>query len=222
MRSLAIAFLIASSGPQPLPSQVTPTLQDLQRQLTILRRQNDSLRRLVDSLQGRSPTSVSRTAPPLDAQDFAPKVSSIDRGGRSSQIVSQYDRFRDVTIVSLKEIPLPDGIALTPFYTMPGTSPSRPIAMNLFFSSTSTEWRFLDCHNVEFLVDGRRLPIESPKHDGKVGKGSVAETVSFSMPVATFTALASGTIVEGRLCRTVFQFNPEQMFQMRALAARIP
>jgi hypothetical protein len=95
-------------------------------------------------------------------------------------------------------------------------------SVRVMLSSTSRSgWKYLKCHHLSFLVDGRPYSVEGEKHDGNVGTGYVSEHISFDVPRALVDEMGRGRVVEGKLCNTEFAFTPNTLGHVRSFVTAV-
>ena len=98
------------------------------------------------------------------------------------------------------------------------------VAEDVYFSlssASSNSWQYLECHSLNFLVDGQPVPAGDTEHDGTVGLGYVIEYVRFHAPLNLVERMAQARSVEGKLCNTEFTFKPETLRLMRDFASTV-
>lgn len=137
-------------------------------------------------------------------------------------IESTHDRFKNFDATDLKRMPLGDGLQLGAFFIQePGRqTPLEAQRVAVSFSSQSKDWRFLEHHDLDLLVDGRPVHV-ALDHGGSVGDGYVLEHMSTQMPLAQFLQIAKAKTVEGRLFITEFKLRPDHIEALRDLASRM-
>jgi hypothetical protein len=136
-----------------------------------------------------------------------------------AEIKIQYDKFKDMTVVSTDPKRTKIGTKLHPTLTLLGTYPSQipstPKICELGFILTNPSWAYLDCHHLDCLVDGSPVKLPPSKHHGTVGKGSVLEQVSVWVPFSITEQLSKSQKVEFKLCNTEFTLTKEEMQDLR-------
>jgi hypothetical protein len=133
-----------------------------------------------------------------------------------------YNPSKNRTAVTLDEVKLQSGVKFVAVYIVPGQlKAALPSLIHGIFTATSDDWRYRDCRELDFVVDGKPLRIANVSHDGRAGSGYVLEFLEFDQPVAVFTQLASARRVEGRLCKTGFAFDAKQLAAMRDFLSRM-
>ncbi len=143
-----------------------------------------------------------------------------------------YDRFKDTTSAVLTGVRI--GGALSTLYLGglimgPGQDLSRAEQALLVFQQSNREWRYLQCHNVDFLIDGEPIGALRTEHGGNVGTAGISqysrvnveERVLVYMSIEQLIRLATAEKIEGRLCQTEFNFNDRQRMAIRGLASRL-
>lgn len=145
-----------------------------------------------------------------------------------AEMVAKYDRFTDRT-----ELEAPanaaawkegrDGrLAIHAFTFFPGAKPTKsPLLVRIaFFTKSPDGWRYLKCHDVAAIVDGKPFPMGQSKHDGATASGSeVIESVSVDLPWARFATLANSSAAEFRVCSTELKASASLLSDWRALVA---
>ena len=149
-------------------------------------------------------------------------------------IQSTYDRFRRITDVSTKAVPVYldcggffGGLALSFSYIRQRHTDSRhPDRVFAVFNASSLIGLYTKVHSVSFLADGARiLPVEEETWDGYVtradGRFYVHETIIASLNVADFVKIASAGRVEGEVGPTHFTVKNKQLELWQELAEKI-
>ena len=143
--------------------------------------------------------------------------------GRLEEIKDEFTGDQTLRIV---EMGLAQDLSLTlaaptvindqPISQISSSTLSAPFAPRLFISSSSQEWLYLDCHDLNLLIDGVRTSLDT-EHDGEVSEigalepsVSVDETIYASIPVKILKSIASAEVVRGRLCFTEFTLSESQ------------
>ena len=89
------------------------------------------------------------------------------------------------------------------------------VTYGAIFMTVAREWRYLNCHSFDWLVDGEPMkPIEPAAHRGEVMRGgsvSVLEVVYMGLSRDQFQQLADAQKVEYRICRDEFQLTVEDL-----------
>jgi hypothetical protein len=141
------------------------------------------------------------------------------------EVSEQSDRFKGTDTIDWKGAVLVDA-ELDLFVSIPikvdgeVLSDKKRLVFVSFFS-TSEEWRYLKCHDVDFLADGKPVPtIGEPDHDGDVREGGVSERVTVSISRDTLSRIAHAKKAEGRLCENEFEFSDGQKAKMLDLLSK--
>lgn len=116
----------------------------------------------------------------------------------------KYDRFRDRTDVSAQIDFAPtlsfrrqDAELVAIFH---GKSPTPGADARLLLSFMFAEWKYLKCHSVAMLVDGKPVALGEPKHDGEVIEGGVSEILIVPVPQATRQRMSTSSKIELQIC----------------------
>lgn len=101
--------------------------------------------------------------------------------------------------------------------------PGRPALrrMTLFttnYSRHGSSWKYLRCHSVAFLVDGKPLGTASAKHDGQTMTRGVIENISVDLELSDLETMAAASSIEYRICNDEFQMTPEDLAGIRQVA----
>lgn len=99
-------------------------------------------------------------------------------------------------------------------------APSKGGFTALLFFSSSRGWRYLNCHRVNWLVDGVPLETGSTEHDGRVGNGgSVIEHVDQFLSKEQVAALGVAQKAELRVCSDEYSLTEKEKSGFRAMSA---
>ena len=71
-----------------------------------------------------------------------------------------------------------------------------PTVFMFTLTTGSNEWQFLKERTIYFLVDGERLSMDAVDRSSSIGRGTVAETLSFLVPADTISNIANAKKVE--------------------------
>lgn len=149
-------------------------------------------------------------------------------------IQSKYDKFKNVTDVSTKAVPVYmdfggffGGLALSFSYIRQRHTDSCP-ADRVFavFNASSLIGLYTKVHSVIFLADEARiLPVEKETWDGYVTRADggffVHETIIAPFNVADFLKIATASHVEGEVGPTRFTVKDKQLELWQELAEKI-
>jgi hypothetical protein len=106
-------------------------------------------------------------------------------------------------------------------YSYSGTVLSIPKIVIFDLVSSSKDWQYLTCHDVNLLLNGStRLPLAN-SHEGSVESGAVLEVMQAFIPTNQFLDIANAKTVEGKICNDVFTFTNDQLEALRDLASRM-
>jgi hypothetical protein len=144
----------------------------------------------------------------------------------AAQFSAHYDRFKDQTELWAPSIDvlMQDAnrgrLVAQAFSQYPGRRPvSVPPLVRIALRVVSPDgWRYLKCHTMSALADGKPFELGPSTHDGDTIRGSaVLESVSVSLAWPDFAALSRARTVELRLCRTEIQVPAARLDDWRAL-----
>jgi hypothetical protein len=118
----------------------------------------------------------------------------------SADISDKYDRFRDITIVSTSRMlvkGLKRSIRAQAQYSFPGETQAKPDKVTLLlYVSAANPVLSEDDLALNFLVDGKRVPLGDMKLNEEKGKSVVKQTLTVILPYETFRQIADGKKVE--------------------------
>lgn len=103
------------------------------------------------------------------------------------------------------------------------TDPSRLLIVvaggrvRLTIHGAHDEWRWLRCHSLHLLVDGERVPLGEPDHQGRAASRGVIESVAADAP-NLLQALGEAQSMRARVCNDVFAVPEAFMPHVRHLA----
>lgn len=137
----------------------------------------------------------------------------LEKGG----VLKEYDRFKDTTTITAASKYRQKPLKTSFIVSANGKGPVKDDIVILTAHSTSPDWQYLRCHQLDFLVDGEPFSPGETKHTGRVGRGYVSEHVTARMSWDAFVKLSAAKKVEGRLCRTEFHLTPEDLANMRLM-----
>lgn len=143
----------------------------------------------------------------------------------SYQIAEEYDRFKGRTVVDLA----PDYGEMTSLrqgslwvnYSYDGQTPSPPATLVFALWSVNDDWEYLNCHSLNFLIDGSPLQVDTERKGEVLSGGRVSETIMSTLATKDFLKLVNAKLVEGKLCNTEFKLSAEQMQGLKDVASRM-
>lgn len=83
--------------------------------------------------------------------------------------------------------------------------------------SGSSSWRYLRCHTLNWLVDGKPLVMGRVIHSGDTFRGGVTERIIQVLEVDQLRQLSSGTLVEYKLCNDEYQLTADDLVGFREM-----
>lgn len=195
-----------------------------------LRREVDSLRRVVDSLKARDSAPTKPMAAPGASTSAPSAMDTIPDapppGSHSGAIELKYDRFKGASALTLRGLKLKgtmmlSDIDVSALMVATGEDISRATTGSFIFSIQNAEWRFLQCHTVRLLADGKPVAVLSDSHDGTVGRGYVLEHITTMIGRASLLQLARANVVEGQICNTEFALSGANQLAIRDFVSRL-
>jgi hypothetical protein len=139
-----------------------------------------------------------------------------------ADVRSDYDRFKNQTVVHAESS---TGVrtsaayrAITILTLFPGEQPlSTPEAMLITYTFENVTWKYLRCHEVNYLADGKPIQPLTSTHQGKIERGYVTEQIQAGMPWSSAIALAAASKIEVQICGDEHTFSPEEIANLRGV-----
>jgi cysteine-rich repeat protein len=155
----------------------------------------------------------------MTCNDITPKSPSRSTKTKTSTagiISEEYDEFKKQNVVYLKDMSLSGSLVLNAFSIQGSDS------VLVILTSTSENWKYLKCYNVDWLGDDSPVLYQGQvSHEGTVGSGYVIEYISMQFTRDQFLTLASAVVAKGRICNQVFTFKEKQLSQMLSFAEKL-
>lgn len=180
-----------------------------------------SLAALLGGCYTSMTTSPTSRPPAIYANQGVPRGAPVEL--LRYEVVTEYDRFTDVTIITLEpRVELSGGQwpALTVRAACTGDTVCRPEQVGLTFVSASSDWRYLTDHALHLIVDGDRHGFDTD-HDGSTHRGGVSETMFVRVPIGLLEDIAYATEVEGRIGRDEFTLTEVQRYALQEYIAAL-
>ncbi len=99
---------------------------------------------------------------------------------------------------------------------------SSPGTLALAFHSHTERWRYLQCREVDALVDGEPVPLPAFEHTGVVVSArEVAEALVTVVPIETIERMAHAATVRFRVCGDESALTPVQIESLRTYLRRL-
>jgi hypothetical protein len=73
------------------------------------------------------------------------------------------------------------------------------------FISSNESWRYLTCHSVYLLIDGKPFRSIKTQHRGSVGRGYVLEFIKTDLTFEEIKEISKATKVEFKICNDVWE-----------------
>lgn len=121
-----------------------------------------------------------------------------------AQVNVTYDKFKDETLISTDSVRLDRTVLLA----VKALQKGETINYYLVFRSSSQSWLFLRSHGLIFLADGERVDLGNGSHDGRVGRGSVTETMIYLIAKSDLEKMDKATSLEMKLGFLEATFKP--------------
>jgi hypothetical protein len=148
-----------------------------------------------------------------------------------SRVAMRYDRFKDLTTVTVGPYFLSSGMDLVmtnsrfellASFTYNGQKLQRPVERaTIGFLSSSKDWKFLRDQSVYVLADGQRFDLGSAERDSDLRTGGVSEILVVNVPFETFAKIANSTKVEMRFGSKEIKLKDEHLEGFRDLSSRM-
>jgi hypothetical protein len=144
---------------------------------------------------------------------------------RKPEIVAEYHRFDDVTVVRLRPMiitKLPtDELTLGASFENRGNLVRPSDEASIHFVSISKEWRYTTDRSLILLIDGEQLPLHTTDYSRLVDQGSAFESMSVELSHKTLARIANAKKVEGRLGQRKFELSKGMLEGLKELARRM-
>lgn len=96
------------------------------------------------------------------------------------------------------------------------------IFASIFNRKLGTGWRYLNCHDIDWLVDGVPFPAPAAAtHNGQVIRGGTIETLSQEINADWALKISSATTAKYRVCNDVFELSKTDLRAFGEIANRI-
>lgn len=136
----------------------------------------------------------------------------------AQEVTDQVDRFTGVRQVAYTA-PAPKSRDLSqPSFTVKASLKDGNFvaAFSLMFASirdprAGSSWRYLNCHQTNWLADGKPVLSDEAKHTGDVVRGGVLEFIKQEVPLASLKQIGAAQSVEYRVCRDVYTLTPHDI-----------
>lgn len=145
-------------------------------------------------------------------------VSITPPGNQPGVVVTERDQFDGTVVHRIERARVVTDRTTTLDLTV--IAPPEPAIAGILLSASGDRWRWLRCHSVDMLIDGQSFANLPSRHDGRVGRGYVLESVLVEIAGAHLVRIARGTDVRLRLCNEVFIIDAPTRANFLALAQR--
>ena len=159
----------------------------------------------------------------------APNKSVIKKMSISQpwSIMTEYDKFRDYTTVSLSEMKIKSdwidasSLSIKLHFLSKGISIQTPEEISLILISMSKDWKYIKRHSLILLIDNERIDFGDMSYDSKIiNYRKVMEYMRINIPIEIFLKIANANNVEGQLFATEFILKEEHLEAFRDFANR--
>lgn len=128
-----------------------------------------------------------------------------------AQVEVEKDRFTGITTITTTHTPKldgtmrPKGIVTIKDGELLGTS--------IMLIGVHDNWRYLQCNSTHWLIDGKRVSLPEPVHNGDVLDGGyVAEILLIlNTGIDIFQQIGDAGTVEFKVCNDVYKFTHENI-----------
>jgi hypothetical protein len=179
---------------------------------------------------------IAKDTPKVEKPNFDPLTKSEEEYQRfikdkSEYLKVEYDKFKKMTQILTDvhlvldgdlEFQKPKGggtnIQLQVISIVPDKrTKSDPVVVVLMLIASSPEgWRFLDCKDFNWLVNGEPFKYLRETYDGRVGDaGSTTEYFDIELTPNQFNKLTHASSIECKICNDEFVFNKKHFWAMR-------
>lgn len=140
------------------------------------------------------------------------------------EVVVETDRFTGRTKISYQPTPKsdPSGLDLILLSVVEPEKPLDAQAVSITLATSSDGWKYLDCHRLDWLADGKPVMVGDAEHEGSVlDGGGVLEMIGVYTDAKRFGQLARAQSVEYRLCNDEVQMSPAHSSAIRDFYAKL-
>jgi hypothetical protein len=143
-----------------------------------------------------------------------------------AQVKDEYDRFegsRKLTYESQADIALGKPQASIHAVVKDGVETIflRFIVTSASDRRTGSAWKYLRCNDIDWLVDGKPVPLGRVDHSGQVVRGGVIEVLLQAVTREQLLEIGSGDFVEYRICQDEYRLNQFDLTAMRSIYRKL-
>lgn len=237
--ALFVLLLAACSPPAPtaIPPTSAPTIDvgaiQTQAAQNVFATQTASIPTDTATPRATNTPAATSTPKPTDTpqatntpDDFS-LIPPRKNYNHTFEVTEEYDNIKGYTAVSL--VPKQSDVLLQNHkqahlfltYVYDSQSPAIPDVVILQFVSASEDWSYLNCHDINLLIDStERIAFEN-EHDGNVLTGFVVEILRGFLTPTQFLRIVNANKVEGKICNDGFILTSEQMEALKDVASRM-
>lgn len=116
----------------------------------------------------------------------------------------------------------------TPSFNMSATlSPSNQrisvtfIVANVADRRVASAWKYLRCHDVNWLLDGKAFSLGASVHSGQVVRGGVIELVTQVVTREQLEQMAAADGIEYRICNDEYRLSQFDLTAIRSISKKV-
>jgi hypothetical protein len=137
----------------------------------------------------------------------------------TGEMEMEHDPFAKEDLIAIDEMVVPS--ADGPIAVRVVARPKDPRFIEFIWSTSSTAWRYLTCHDVGLVADNVPVPMGESVYGRRVREADVFEQIRFMVRKEAVEDLGHSLVVEGRICKTRFRFNDKQKRLLLKLTQRL-
>jgi hypothetical protein len=138
-----------------------------------------------------------------------------------AEIEIKYDKFKNRTFVQIEPTrSVMAGTSIKPALDLvgwyEGQKPYKPKTCIIGFSAISPSWKYLSCHSVYCLADGKRVEMPPSKHHGEVLPNRVVfEIITILVPFSIVEGISKCENIQFKICDTEFSLSKYEMEDLK-------
>lgn len=139
-----------------------------------------------------------------------------------ARVTVSHERFKQQTELFASEAPRTFGVMQMAAGTIIKDGAKTPTLIWVEFRGTQDTWKYLQCHDVHWIVDGKPFDMPKAAHQGQAELGFVIEIIMIG-PISQeqLAALADATKVEYEICNDQFVMSREAHDNLGDLIVKI-
>lgn len=136
-------------------------------------------------------------------------------------VTVETDRFTQNKTVSMGPIH-PVAMQMQMYASAVFKSSSKIPVIELYFMGSAQTWKYLQCHSVHFLADGKPVDVPEAGHHGEVMSGGVIEMVRMlNIDLETMRKLSEAKLLEYKICADEFKASPMDWENLKGFVSKI-